>query len=163
MNRIHESYTRSTTIEFGLGNRPGIYMVASTFFDSAGRRLGRYAEYFRILKARTQVRQSISPTTAHGGDLLLASTENLGTTPIGSGNDFFIERYETGQWVLDSLTPSGFAGIGVVIFGGVAYDCHVLRLPIGVAPGHYRFHKVIELSPAHGPKRDVYADFFVSP
>lgn len=160
LNRIDATYPRLSTIGFKVGNRPGFYRMDGTFFDSSGHRLGSYAEYFRVLKPRTKVRQSISPTVAHPGDLLITSTEDFGTTGISFGNDWAIERYESGEWILDSLTPRGFAGIGITMPGGVAHECRLFRLPMDTSPGQYRLHKVIELPPG-GPKRDLYAEFVV--
>lgn len=163
LNAIQVSHPELSSMEFAVGNRPGFYRMDSTLFDSSGRRLGSYAEYFRVLKPRTKVRESVSPTVAHGGDVLVTSTENFGTTSIGLGNGWAIERYEDGEWVVDPVTPKGFAGIGIFIFGGVAYECHHPRLPTDMSPGQYRFHKVIELFRVGGPERDLYAEFVVEP
>lgn len=163
LNAIQVSYPKLSSIEFVVGNRPGFYRIDSTFFDSSGHRLGSYAEYFRVLKPRTKVRESVSPTVAHGGDVLVTSTENFGTTSIGLGNDWAIERYENGEWVIDPVTPKGFADIGIFLFGGVAYECHHPKLPTDMSPGQYRFHKVIELFRVGGPERDLYAEFVVVP
>ncbi len=161
--RLRAGQPELSTFQFAVSGRPAFYKVDSTFFDASGRHLGEYAEYFRVLKRRSGLRESVFPRMAHGGDVLVTRTENIGTTPIGLGNDYVVERFEEGKWTLDPVTPKGFAGISIVLFGGVTYECHSLSLPRDMAPGHYRYRKEIEGSPAGRAKRDISADFFVVP
>jgi hypothetical protein len=93
----------------------------------------------------------------HGGEILTARTEDPGTAGLSFGMDFAIDRFEEGEWKLDPLTPKGFPGIGYSIFGGVTYECSWLRLPVDMAPGHYRYRREVEVFPRR--IHNVAADF----
>jgi hypothetical protein len=161
VDHIDPVHPDSSTFSFPVSGHPAIYRLTSTFFDATGRRLGTYSEYFRVLKHRADYHQSVSPQMAHGGDILISRTEDPGTTGLEFGNDFAIDHFIDGEWKLDPITPKGFAGISIFIFGGVTLECRIMRLPIDMAPGHYRFRKKVEVF-FHKP-RTIAADFFVLP
>jgi hypothetical protein len=161
VDHIAREHPQRATFSFNVSGRPSIYAVSSTFFDASGRRLGSYSEYFRIVKHRTEYHQSVSPRMAHGGDILISRTENPGTTGLGFGNGFAIDRFTDGEWNLDPITPTGFAGVYIDLFGGATFECRIMRLPIDMAPGHYRFRKKVEVF-FHKP-HTIAADFFVLP
>jgi hypothetical protein len=160
VHRVVPARPDLTNFSFSVSGRPSFYRVDVTFFDVSGARLGKYAEYFRILKHRTEYRETVSPVKIHGGEVLTTRTENPGTTGLSFGNDYAIDRFQEGMWRLDPLTPKGFPGIGITIFGGVSYDCK-LGIPVGTPPGHYRFRKKVEA--IRGRPRTIAADFFVVP
>lgn len=141
--------------------RPAFYRVEATFSDDHGRRLGRYAEYFRVLKRRVDVRLELPRRDLHPGDVLETRLENAGTTFLSFGEEFSIDRYLDGEWQRDPSFPQGFIQVGFVMFGGQAYVCRNVKLPPDTASGGYRFSKRVEVS--GGARRELVADFHVSP
>jgi hypothetical protein len=141
--------------------RPAFYRVEATFFDSHGRKLGRYAEYFRVLKRRAEVRLELPEQQLRPGDVLETRLENAGTTFLSFGEEFSIDRYLDGEWQPDPLAPDGFIMVEYVMFGGQAYVCRNVKLPSDVAPGHYRVSKRVQVD--GGSRRELVADFHVSP
>jgi hypothetical protein len=137
----------------------GFYRIQSTFFDASGKHLGRYAEYFRILRWRGEFGASVSPRHLHGGDVLTSRVETSGTLPILFGNFFAIDRFEGGEWQLDPMTPTDFTGELYLMYPGLLTECRLLRLPVDASPGHYRLRRGLG---AFG-KRDqlMMADFHV--
>lgn len=144
---------------FTVSGRPAIYRVDSAIFDASGRRLGKYAEYFRVLVHRTEFRESVSPRFIHGGEVLVTKTENRGTTGLSFGMSLAVDRFQEGGWQRDPITPKGFPGVNFFIFGGVSYECYWLRLPNDMTAGHYRVRKDVEVS--GGREHTIGADFFV--
>lgn len=146
-------------LSFEVG-RPAFYKVEVTFSDTGGHRLGRYAEYFRVLNRSVSVAVTLVRQDLHPGDIVESTVENRGTTWLEFGEEFSIERFADGAWRQTALAPGGFITVGYAISGGSGYVCRNLRLPTDVAAGHYRFIKPVSV--AGGGDRRLSADFHIS-
>jgi hypothetical protein len=161
IGRLRADGSEGVDLTLTAPRRSGFYRVQTSFFDAAGRRLGGYAEYFRILRRRGEFRASVSPRHLHGGDVLTSRVESSGTLPILFGNFFAIDRFEGGEWQLDPMTPRGFAGVAYAMYPGLANECMKVRLPLDVAPGHYRFRRGVGVSGRRS--HQLASDFHVVP
>lgn len=147
-------------LSFRIG-RPALYRVEVTFSDHHGRQLGQYAEYFRGLKRRIDVQLELPQRDLHPGDILESRLENAGTTFLGFGEEFAIDRFVDGAWQQDPLTPDGFIQVGFIMGGGLKNICRNVKLPPDMATGHYRLRKRVQV--LGGSRRELVADFHVSP
>lgn len=135
-------------IELSLPSAPGLYLLNLRFGRHAGTTLGRYGQYVRVMRPRTDVHLSVSAPSFHPGDDVLFRVENRGTTPIGLiGEEFSFERYSNGLWSKDPASPSAFTRqrLGLLLAGTAGF-CRAFSLPSSISPGHYRISKRVMLS-----------------
>jgi hypothetical protein len=66
---------------FGFGGtvRPGFYRLTVTFEGASEKIFGKYSEYYRALRARSELNLGLSETNLHPGDIGLLRVENYGT------------------------------------------------------------------------------------
>ncbi|MGB7587557.1 MAG: immunoglobulin-like domain-containing protein [Solirubrobacterales bacterium] len=158
---LGRDHQRSPSVTFYVPRLPAFYRVKINFYDRAGRLLGHYAEYFRILKRRTDVDLSLARQQLRVGDDLVSELENPGTTSLFFGLGWSVDRFEAGEWKRDPVTPSGFPEVGFVMVGGEAEECRSLEIPSNMAPGHYRFRKKVAV--VGGAARYLSTEFDVLP
>lgn len=144
-------------LAFDVGARPALYRFdISIRRSTTGAFLGKYSEYFRVVPKRVKVDLALnSPVYAPTGKVAFR-LRNTGTADIFYGYEFAIEYHSGGGWVVDSVTPSGWPLIGLILRGGEVGECQSVTL--GGRLGAYRVTKKYSSSPT-GIEREVRAYF----
>jgi hypothetical protein len=129
-------------IRLGLGasGEPGFYRVEIVFRNRAGRLIGRFGGYKRVLVGNLDVRFSLERTAVHPGETIEPRLENIGAAFLSFGLGTRIEVLQGGTWA-----PSPFGNVPPVpangyvnVEPGEAASCWRQTIPTGAAPGTYR-------------------------
>ncbi len=131
---------------FDIPGKPAIYGVEIVFENSKGKRLGRFGEYFRVLRPSLDFDFFLDKTTFRRGEVVRAWLANRGVAYFSFGLGQTIE-YKTG----DTWTPVKFSSgivpaIGLGIGPGVKTSCWSTTIPPEAALGTYRFAKTVDHS-----------------
>jgi Big-like domain-containing protein len=149
---------RIRSIGFSRSPGPGFYRFDISFEDRHGRVLGRYQDYFRVIRRSINVRLRLNGTAFQAGDRLLARIENFGAERLSYGLSYSIQRFDGARWTPVDLKdlfypPLGFPAIALTNPPGVSSACSVFPVPSGLEPGHYRVVKSVSYgrvpSPSH--------------
>jgi len=153
----------SQSIALNLPSKPGLYLLDLRFRRHMGRMLGRYGQYVRVMRPRTDARLSVSASSFKAGDEVLFRVENRGTTPVGLiGEEFRFERYSDGVWSEDPASPNAFTRQRLgQLPAGTAGFCRAFSMPSSIDPGHYRISKRVTISPKVGFK-SLQAEFDIA-
>jgi hypothetical protein len=155
-----------TRIGFRPSSQPGHYRYDLLFRDRSGKLLGRYHDYYSVVRRNPEARLVLDGTTFRVGDLVLEKIENPGTESLsyGAGSGRF-ERFEGSTWTpLDFEDLFGFPNIvpaiGLGVSPGWSSRCDFLGfvVPQGMTPGLYR---VIKSEP--GARIYLAAEFTILP
>lgn len=131
---------QSTGASFEVPTEPAYYLVSVTFRSLAGRRLGYYRFYFRVVHPIDDGRLALNAAAYHRGETVLGHVENFGTVPVSFGAGVTIERPEGAGWVPAAETPRGpVPAIAYVVGAGMSADrCSAFSIPPTMPPGRYR-------------------------
>jgi hypothetical protein len=127
----------------------GIYRVEIVFRNLAGKRLGRFGEYFRVAPAVSDARLTLNAASYGPGETLSACLENLGTGTVTYGGcvggdgllyqEFAIEVFDGSVWGRSSIDPTGScAGVGLGLVPAKAAKVGTFMIPTNAPPGLYR-------------------------
>ena len=124
----------------GLSGVPGFYRAEIVFSNHAGKLIGRFGEYIRILAGNLDVRFSLDRTAVHPGETIDPQLENIGAASLSIDLGARIEVLQAGSW---APAPFGNGPVPVparyvVIGPGVAASCWPQTIPAGASPGTYR-------------------------
>jgi hypothetical protein len=110
-----------------------------------GRRLGRYAQYFRSAAPKFAARIALSSLSFMPGEAILARLENLGVTNFGAGFGYRVERFNGTSWEIDpGLQGNRIVPRILVILGPAAnFDCTTIPIPVDQRAGQYRLSKTL--------------------
>lgn len=133
-------------LAFHVGKLPRFYRVDVTFKDVSGRRLAHYADYFRVMPRRVDVRLGLNAASYRPGQVLLMRLENLGTIGISFGYEFALDVWDGSSWTTSPATPLGWEQVGFGIGAGTVQQCQQFRLPTDMAAGKYRLTKFFATS-----------------
>lgn len=125
---------------FDSPKRLGSYRLEITFRDSAGRDLGRFGSYFRVVPSVQDARLTLDAASYEPGETVSACLENFGTTAIGSGTcGISIETFEGAVWRLARFSPPGYcpADLALLLAGRTAH-AGSFGLPTDAPVGTYR-------------------------
>lgn len=132
----------------------GSYRVDMTFLDESGHLLGSYAGYLQAQDPRFEARLGIDRRKIKPGGKLRVRIENLGTTMIGYGYPYGLQRRKRGSWIAVPTGPFLLPLLGLP--AGEAGECQVIRLAPNAPPGPYRISKSVSGFPGPvGPERAV--------
>jgi hypothetical protein len=128
------------SLTFAMPEDPGNYLVQIEFHDAAGKRLGRYGSYFRVVKPTQDTHITLSAASVRPGEALSACVENFGTSAITYGLGFTIESLSGSTWSRSSISPSGaIPAIGLLTGPGEASRAGDFAVPANAPPGQYRY------------------------
>ncbi len=122
---------------------PGLYRVEIVFRNGSGRRLHRYAEYFRALPARSNPRLILDGQVLRPGETVSAVAAEYGVGWLSLRDWYRIEALGASGWAtapinsrqLSLLIPAANLGPGEA----TASPCWSFHIPPGAPPGRYRF------------------------
>jgi hypothetical protein len=147
-------------------DEPGVYRYDIVFRDRGGRLLGRFSDYYRVVRGNPETRLVLNGSSFRIGDPVLEKIENPGTESLsyGAGPGRF-ERLEGSSWVpleFEDLFghPNVVPAIAMILAAGRAGGCEFLgfEVPAGMTPGRYR---VIKSEPEAEPL--LSAEFAIEP
>jgi hypothetical protein len=118
----------------------GYYRLEIAFRNGAGKRLGRYGEYFRVLAPATDTRFTLSASSYRPGEAVSGCLENYGTTPVIHGVcGISIETYDSTGWKLAEFEPPrACPAIAMILAAGMATGVRSAPIPIDAPAGSYR-------------------------
>jgi hypothetical protein len=122
--------------------QPGFIRVDVRITTLAGRTLGRYRDYFRLLEPSADVRLAVDDASVHPGERVVGLVENHGAANLSDVSPFFeVEHLSAGVWstVPQPPSPQSIAGWGWFLTPGENGRCYGYVVPADAAPGRYRF------------------------
>jgi hypothetical protein len=146
---------------------PALYQMELTFHDPQGNILGRYGEYFRVLKPSVHLRLRQTRTVLRPGDSFKTRIENPGVAFVAAKRLVPLERKEGASWVaVPEFPPAKGPAIGIYLKPGETSCWATRRIPVDAPPGVYRLVVGSEVTlnatrPARN--RDLVAKFRVKP
>lgn len=120
--------------------RLGSYRLEIIFRDSAGRSLGRFGSYFRVVPSVQDARLTLDAASYQPGETVSACLENFGTTGIGSGTcGISIETFEGTAWSRAGFSPPGECPADLALLRpGRTARAGSFELPTDAPAGTYR-------------------------
>jgi hypothetical protein len=145
--RIHRPSDKSWLgLDFDAA-RNGLYRV-EVVFREGGRKIGRFAEYFRVLAAVMDVHLTLNGTAFRPGDTVEGCIENRGTEKVGYGTcgGIHMEVFVAGGWVTprfereeeEERGPVYCPALLRILGPGRSTFAGRRALPLDVEPGPYR-------------------------
>jgi hypothetical protein len=129
--------------------RPGFVRVDVRMTTAAGRELGSYRDYFRVLARTEDTAIAIDRGSVHPGEAIVGQVENRGAGHIsGRAALLEVERFAGGVWevVPQPPTPESVASFGLFLGPGEASRCHAYVVPAEAPPGRYRLATTIRVA-----------------
>jgi hypothetical protein len=121
--------------------RPGFVRVDVRVATLAGRSLGSYRDYFRVLKRTNEVRIATDRPSVRPGETIVGLLENPGAGEIDTKRALTVERLAAGTWEVVPQPPSPLSikDWSWLIAPGEVSRCNRFDVPVDAAPGRYRF------------------------
>jgi hypothetical protein len=149
---------------FAVPPAPAYYRVDIEFQRRSGKALGRYSQYFRVMRPRFEVKVEPSTEVVLPGQKLDVRLTNLGTEPIQASREFLVEGYKQGTWMLVDTIFVGnkpFHGKEFV-YGGETGPCVSYVLPDEVDFSRYTFRDKVTRYLKHGATQTMSASVRVA-
>lgn len=130
---------RQSRLPLVFPGKPGFYRIQIVFRNGAGKRIGGFGQYVRILRPNLDVRLTLNKTSYRPGDVVIPQLKNYGTLSPGTfGLGGTLERHDGSTWrPVNDIGPTPFIGLG--IGPGESASCWEAKIPEDAAPGLYRF------------------------
>ncbi len=162
-----QKFDQIKTQAFVVTGKPSFYRVDIVIGRRSGAILGRYSEYFRVVRPRFQAQLAISDESAAPGVTVYARVENLGTEPIVPSSRTMVERYDGAIWIEESAlsVPGLRSHIRALLPAGRAASCVAYPIPENQPLGLYRVTNSVSrtLSPDTGSQTALSAEFQIGP
>ncbi len=142
-------------LHLSVNGQPTFYRMDITFRNNTGKRLGRYAAYFRVVRPNVNVELVSSDQSLEQGQSLHARVENLGTESVAPDSRIYLEQFDAHEWhpVTSYLTPGRRPQIRAVLPAGQAARCVEIQIPNEQGVGLYRITSKVALW--RSPSRQV--------
>jgi hypothetical protein len=164
VSRSHEA-----GVEFRVNRYAFPYLLTVLFRNQAGKDLGEYSFYFRVVDATANARFGFSAPSYRPGSTVFARIENLGSSEVSYGAAYNIERLAGTTWAKTPESPSGPIPARLYITGtGMTQDgCSSFWIPPTMPPGHYRISNEAQFPALRGPGSDeprlISGEFDIAP
>jgi hypothetical protein len=147
------SRSRGAGVEFRVNRYPAPYLLTVVFRNEAGKELGEYGFYFRVVTATANAQFGLSAPSYRPGSTVFARIENLGSSPVSYGAPYAIERLEGSAWSKAPESPGGpwILALYVTGPGTTESGCHGFWIPPTMPPGRYRISKEVQFIAMRGP------------
>lgn len=155
-------------VELDVEGKRALYRMTIVFHNLAGRELGGYGFYFRVVAPTENARLGLSASSYRHGQTVFGRVENLGTMLTVYGGPYSIERLEGSAWTRAPESPRG-PWLAIAYFSppGKAGPCSSFNIAPSMPPGRYRMVKRVEFQmpnfPIRGSERILYVEFDVVP
>jgi hypothetical protein len=121
-------------------SKPALYRIEVVFRNKSRKKLGRFGEYFRVMRPTLDAGLSLNGASFRPGETVSARLENYGTEALSYGLHYSIEAFDGSAWARSPISPSGpVVAIGLATGPGEAASCWDFRIPPDAPPGLYRF------------------------
>lgn len=151
LRSIDLNYT-GLEFSFDVPGEPALYKVEITFENSAGKRLGRFGDNFRVLKPSLDVDLALNGTVLRRGELVRASLVNRGVGFLFFGLGQAIEYWDGAAWTAPPVkfpnSGKPIPAIGIALGPGEKATCWEEPIPANAVPGTYRFRTNVNYSPS---------------
>jgi hypothetical protein len=127
-------------LSFRIPSDPGLYRVDLVFRGKERKLLGRYGQYFRVVRPTVSVGLAASPAIAHRGEDVNVRVLNFGTVSVGYGTPFSVEQFDGTGWIRYPWNQRWTRPL-FRLGGGQAGFCQTFPVPEDMPPGVYRFRK----------------------
>jgi hypothetical protein len=143
-------------VEFQVNRYAFPYLLTVVFRNQAGKDLGEYGFYFRVVNVTAAARFGLSAPSYRPGGTVFARIENLGSSPVSYGAPYAIERLDGAAWVKAPESPGGPWILPLYsTAGGMAENgCSSFWIPPTMPPGRYRISKDAQFPALRGPGSD---------
>ncbi|HEX4670515.1 MAG TPA: immunoglobulin-like domain-containing protein [Solirubrobacterales bacterium] len=155
--------------EFQVNRYAFPYLLTVIFRNQAGKQLGEYGFYFRVVDATANARFGLSAPSYRPGSTVFARIENFGSSPTTYGAPYAIERLESATWIKAPESPKGpwIRPLYRTAAGMTEKECHSFWIPPTMPAGRYRISKEAEFPALRGPGSDeprlVSGEFDITP
>jgi Big-like domain-containing protein len=163
------SRTHGAGAEFRVNRYAFPYLLTVGFRDRAGRDLGEYGFYFRVVDATGTARLGLSAPTYRPGETVFARVENLGSSPVTYGAPYAIERLDAAGWARAPESPPGpwILPLYWTPGGMTENGCQGFWIPPTMPPGRYRISKEAKFpalrQPGSAESRLLTGEFDLAP
>jgi len=163
------SESHGAGVEFRVNRYAFPYLLTVVFRNQAGKDLGEYGFYFRVVDATANARFGLSAPSYRPGGTVFARIENPGSSQVSYGAAYRIERLVGAVWTQAPESPTGPVPARLYITGtGMTQDgCSSFWIPPTMPPGHYRISKEAQFPALRGPGSDeprlLTGEFDVTP
>jgi hypothetical protein len=153
---------------FRLSGRPSLYRLEIEFRNRAGRRIGRFGRYLRVLGSSKRARIVLARRSFRPGATVSPRLENYGTESLFYGLGYSIQLHDGASWVRSpSFPPRPVPAIGLRTGPGETAACWKFTIPRDAPPGRYRFvwngWSIKEAIPRRGARLTLTAEFQILP
>jgi hypothetical protein len=134
------SFPSGHGLSFVVSGKPAIYRIEVVFRNGSGEKLGRYGQYFRVLRSTLDAQLTLDKRAFYPGEIVAPWLDNYGTEPLFYGLAYSIESFNGSGWERASIAPSGIVPlIGLWSGPGESASCWRFTVPADAPPGLYRF------------------------
>ena len=77
---------------------PGLYRYDLAFRNQRGRLLGRFHDYYLVVRRNPEIRLALDGSSFSAGESVSAKVEDPGTECVFYGEDFGIDRFDGASW-----------------------------------------------------------------
>lgn len=132
-------------LRFEVSSDPAFYRLTTVFYGAAGQKLGRFGFYYRVMPPIQRARLRLNTSSYRPETTVFARVENFGTTSVGYGVPYSIERLMSGSWVEAPESPDGPWILPLLISPpGFSGPCNGFGIPRSMPAGRYRMVKPLE-------------------
>lgn len=131
---------------FGFGGpfAPGIYRLRLRIYGKSGKTLTEYNQYFRAMRASSNLRLSIEPSLIAPGGTGWLRIENRGTLAVKYVSEYKIWRMDGSELPLPSRISEDVVRI---LHAGRSSPCFPVQIPSDAPPGEYSIGLEAKASP----------------
>jgi hypothetical protein len=150
------SRSQGAGVEFRVNRYAFPYRLTIVFRNQAGKELGEYSFYFRVVDATANARLGLSSPSYRPGSTVFSRIENFGSSPVTYGAPYAIERLEGTAWVKAPESPKGpwILPLYWTLAGMTERGCHGFWIPPTMPLGRYRISKEAQFPALRGPGSD---------
>ncbi len=129
---------RGRSFGFGADVRDGFYRLSVSFVGQGAKRLGTYAEYFRVVEPLSSASLEIDSAMLRTGETGYVQVQNHGTVATRYSNRYRI--WNLGGPIPVELSPgeTHVTNEQPVVRAGEVGSCLAFEVPAGAPPGPYR-------------------------
>jgi hypothetical protein len=152
------------TVGLRISGRPALYRIVMEARNGAGRALGRYGQYIRVVRRRSDPRLLLGDYTLRPGETTEIGVAEFGTGFLVFTPHYSVEAFDGTNWAptaIEARTPSNI--LGPLADSGTAVVCSKLAIPAATPPGRYRISQAVEHRwgvPRPGPVHSVLSAEF---
>jgi hypothetical protein len=139
------SGSNEPTLGVRISGRPALYRLEMEARNGAGRMLGAYGQYVRVVHRKSDPHLLLGNDTLRPGETTRIGIAEFGTGYLVFTPRYTIEAFDGLNWVpaaIEARTPENLF-VPIADSGGITL-CSKLPIPVGTPPGRYRISQPVE-------------------